>query len=172
MPRPKIDLPKSAPDIWLNLSAATALAILTGVTASGYAEIPNAIPFRFSMDGWPEPYLDRLPTFTLPFIGLLVYILVQLLTLRVHRFPYPVRITHFNAAAEYRSAIRLMQFLLTMLLLGLAYVQYQTVHVGLGEYTSPGFWAVAIYLLVLAGGTTFYLRQLYAPVDKVPALQL
>ncbi|WP_116107495.1 hypothetical protein [Lewinella sp. IMCC34191] len=171
MPRPRIDLPKSAADIWLKLAAATALAILIAITASGFANIPGAIPFRFSMNGWPTPYGDRLPYLFLPLVGTLVFVLVQLLTLRVHRFPYPVRITHFNAASEYRSAIRMMRFLVTMLLLGLTYVEYQTVQVGLGGYETPGMWLVALYAMVMIAGTVYFLRQLYTPAEEVPTLQ-
>lgn len=171
MPRPKINLPKSPADTWYHLATALALAILIGVSASGFADVPAAIPFRFSMNGWPFPYPDRLIYLGLPLLGLLIFVLVQLLTRRVHRFPFPVRITHFNAASEYRSAIRMMRFLLAMLLLGLAYIQYLTVQVELGGYSTPGLWLVAVYALFMVGGTIYFLRQLYAPVEKMPALQ-
>ena len=171
MPRPRIDLPKSAPDIWLTLSATLALAILAAITAKGYADIPTTIPFRFGTSGWPELYADRVQYWILPFVGSLIFALVQLLTRRVHRFPYPVRITPHNAAARYRIAIRLMQFLLTLLLLGLSYVQYYTLQVAAGNQPAPALMLAVLYLVVLVIGALHFSRQLYAPEKEVRVLQ-
>ena len=172
MPRPKIDVPKSAPDLWLTLSATFALVLLAGITAKGYADTPHTIPFRFGMNGWPVLYADRVRYWILPFTGSMVFAVVQLLTLRVHRFPYPVRITPRNAAVRYRAAIRLMYFLLTLFLLGVSYLQHYTLEIGAGGQPLPRFWPAVLYLLILTAGTLYFTRQLYSPEEDVPALQL
>ena len=172
MPRPKIDVPKSAPDFWLTCSAVLALATLAAVTAKGYADIPNTLPFRFGMNGWPELYADRVRYWILPFVGSMVFAVIQLLTLRVHRFRYPVRITPHNAVARYRVAIRLMYFWLTLLLLGLSYLQHYTLELGAGNRPVPVLWLAVLYLLILTIGTLYFTRQLYTPEKERPVLQV
>ena len=171
MPRPKIDVPKSAPDVWLTCSAVLTLVALAGITARGYAEVPNTIPLRFSTNGWPSLYPDRVIFWILPFVGSLVFGVVQLLTLRVHRFRYPVRITPHNAAARYRTVIRLMQFLLSLLLLGLTYVQYYLLQTAAGSRPVSGLWLALPYLVALASGTLYFARQLYTPEKEIGVLR-
>ncbi|PPK88497.1 hypothetical protein CLV84_1465 [Neolewinella xylanilytica] len=167
MPRPKIHLPKSAADYWLELGSLASLLLLVFVSFSGFVRVPTTIPFRFGMDGWPDLYPSRIRFGLLPFLGVVVYAVGQLLTLRPHRFSYPARITPANAAVHYRNAIRLLQFVLAWLLLSMSYLQFRTARAEAGLYGGPSLLVAILLLVLLVSGGWYFLRPLLATSQRM-----
>jgi uncharacterized membrane protein len=163
--RPIIQLPKNSFEKILDLFAFAALCLLIGVVAGHYYYLDEEIPVHFDINGVADQYGNRATVWTLPAIGLVMYLFLSLISRIPHRFNYPFKVTSENAERVYRSGRSFIIFMKGWLMLILAGVSYHMVdHAANGKstldnYSFVGLLAMLMVIPLVAFVLIFYQRR-------------
>jgi uncharacterized membrane protein len=150
-PRPILDLPKSRLDKVLELFAFMALCLLIGVVAGHYYYLDEEIPVDFDINGVAVQYGSRATVWTLPIIGIVMYIFLTLISRVPHLFKYPFEITYENAERVYRAGRAFITFTkgwVTLVLAGIAYHMVDHAANGKSKLDNYSFVGLLIMFLI------------------------
>jgi uncharacterized membrane protein len=110
--RPDYKKTDPAPVDWiLEFLSLAGLLILWGMAFYYFRKLPETIPTHFNMSGQPDDFGSKSSFWTLPAVGLVIYIGFTLLVKIPEKFNYPITITPANAQRQYLLAIRMIRTL-------------------------------------------------------------
>lgn len=109
--RPKIDVLLSKSDIITEVLGWILLFLMWCYVLFVYSKLPEIIPTHFSFSGKADAYGSKSSIFTLPILGLVIFVLLTILNRFPHIFNYPVTITEDNALQQYKMGTRVLRYL-------------------------------------------------------------
>ncbi len=161
MRRPRVFIPSETADRWLNRLSAIIFIVLLVTSTVGYMSLPVTIPIQFGVDGWPVDFGPRALFWIYPGLGTLLFAGSRWFLSRQRRQNHPVRSTGNTAEFHHRNTSRYLNYLLVVVLLALIYVEYVTVSYFTGPLMSLGSWFLPLILLLVIGGSVYFLRRAY-----------
>ena len=116
-----------------------------------YNKLPDEIPMHYGFDGKPDAYSGKWTIVVLPIVGLVMYAGLSLIRKIPHLYNYAWPITETNAKAMYTLSVNLITWIKMEIVLMFAYIQFQTVWIGMGKALELGvlFLPVAIGAMVV-----------------------
>ena len=125
--RPKLKVPLSKSEIiveglgWILLFSMWCYILFV------YNRLPDIIPTHFSFSGKADAYGSKSSIFTLPILGLIIFVLLTILNRFPHIFNYTVIITEDNALQQYKMGTRVLRYLkLIIAIIFIAIVYFTT----------------------------------------------
>ncbi len=159
MGNPKIDLPLQPLDKALNLVCVVGLLALFIIPWYYYAQLPETIPNHFGTSGDPDRYGQKKYIWTLPIIGLMVFLLMTFINKYPHKFNYLQKITEKNAHRQYSLATRMIRILNVFTILLFLHLVYKSIQIALGNATGLGSFSMTLFFLFLLGFTMYSFSQ-------------
>lgn len=147
--RPRIQVEKASLDHWLERAALALLLFLWAYTLYDYFTLPETIPTHFNARGEPDDYGSKATLLLLPVIGSVIYLVMNRLNRYPHLMNYPVTITEDNAAAHYRTALRLLRIVKAIVLLIFSAIVVMTHRAALQPGTGLGRWFLPVTVLII-----------------------
>lgn len=161
--RPVLSVPRSSPTVILDLIAIMGLLALWAASVYGWTQAPLRVPIHFGIDGHPDVWSNnRNWLWLLPCVGTVQLVIFTAIRRFPHAFNYPVPITAENAAYQYTIAVNLVTWLNVEILLSLAYIQWQMARAALDHAIGLGVWFIPLFLLVILGTSSYWLRAALA----------
>ena len=154
-PRPVIRL--TTADIITKLVGILGLLLLIGLPIYFYNSLPDTILRHYGANGEPDGYSDNAIIWTLPVIGVIMYVGMFWLSRYPHVFNYPQEVTEDNAERLYTIGTRMMRTLNAIISCVFAYITYSTIQTSLGQQSGLGTWFTPIFMTLLFGAVGYYL---------------
>lgn len=158
--RPKIKIPKNRWDYLIEALGFGAILFLLIYPSIYYSDLPQEIPIHYGANGKPDNFGDKMSLFTLPLIGIVIYIGIYYLSRYPHLFNYATEINHENAFDQYQKASRLLRFTNTVVIFVFAYILYSSVQTALGNQNGLGDSFLWIFIALMASPIVIYLLSL------------
>jgi uncharacterized membrane protein len=147
--RPKVDLPLTPVEMFLNIGTFLALIALLGITLWGFLTVPDTIPTHFNLQGQPNNYGGKGTFLLLPFVGIMLFILLQVVGRYPHTYNFPWPITEENAARQYQIARTLIYWLNFLFGCMFLFIQWQAIQAAISGELPDSFVFVVIGVVVL-----------------------
>jgi uncharacterized membrane protein len=119
--------------------------------------LPERIPTHFNGAGVPDGFGAKSSVWTLPAIGVFMYILMTAVSAFPQIFNYPVKITEQNAPVQYRLATRFIRILKTLILVLFLFLSYKTFSTALGKTMGLGKAFLPVFIILTIFPIIFYL---------------
>lgn len=158
--RPKIKVPKNQWDYLIEAIGFAAVFFMLIYPGVHYGGLPQEIPIHFDANGQPDNYGDKSTIWTLPTVGVILFLGMQLLNRFPHIFNYPIKITPKNAADQYRKAARLLRTVNSIVAIVFAYILFSSVQTALGNQSGLGGSFIWIFVLLMISPLAIYLLTL------------
>lgn len=142
--RPKIKVPLEPIDIIADLISLSLLITLIIFTAVQIQDMPETIPTHFNFEGEADDFGSKYSMSILPGIGIIMFILFNVLNRYPYIHNYMVNITEENVLKNYRFSTRILRFVLLFVLLLFAYIQYTVVRYVENDGVAFSNWLVPI----------------------------
>lgn len=110
------------------------------ITLLAYKHLPDEIPTHYNGLGEVDAYGDKITIFFLPLIATVLFVIVSITAKKPHLFNYSETITSENAEAQYKNAMRFMQFINLFMLLIFIFIDYKTIQIALNKSGNLGIW--------------------------------
>ncbi|MCM2316179.1 MAG: DUF1648 domain-containing protein [Thermoanaerobaculia bacterium] len=136
--RPRVDLPPSALDRFLQAAALLGAFVLGGALIAIPTTMPERVPLHFGVSGQPDRWGSPVELMILPTIGIVMWVSLELLARAPHIYNYPVPITMENAPCQYTLARRLVRWLSAALVWFFALLLLETARVASGVRSDLG----------------------------------
>lgn len=116
-----------------------------------YSALPETIPVHFGANGVVDRYGSKSELIPFPIIGLFIFGLLTALERYPQAYNYPSRLNETNAAAFYKNARQLLNYIKNLVALLFAYCTY--VIMNLTGELSFVFWLIlaSIFVIVIIG---------------------
>jgi len=157
MDRPKLKINLDASDWAIEIVGAFFLILMVGFPFYYFNELPDIIPRHFNAAGEPDGFSQKHIIWTLPAIGLVIYIGLFFLNKYPHIFNYPTEITQENAERQYRIATKLIRTLNMLISASFFYIGYSTIQTALNKQDGIGTLFLPIFLLGIFGTIGIYM---------------
>lgn len=150
MDRPRIKIELDISDWIIEIIGLAFLVLMIGFPFYYYNQLPETFPLHFNASGEPDGFSQKNMLWTLPAIGLVLYIGMSILNRYPHLFNYPKEITEENAPRQYRIATKLIRSLNMLIAVSLFYLVLGIIQTsmykqdGLGAYFAPIFLATIL----------------------------
>jgi len=142
--------PGMTPLDWiLEMLALISLLGFFGFAIYHYPRLPDVIPTHFNAAGVPDGYDSKNTLWSLPAIGLFVYVLLSLVNLIPHKFNYVKKITPQNALRQYTLATRFIRILKIILVILFFFISKGTVDVATGLSGGLGLWFMPVFMSMI-----------------------
>ena len=150
--RPRIELQKTTADQRLDL-------IIIGITIAMicmplyfYTQLPDIISIHFNAAGEVDGHGSKQLIWIIPVIGILMYLGMNQLLKFPHTFNYPTKVTEENAERLYKSAVKMMRYILLFTQLVILFIIIATIYSALQSGKSLlGPWFLITVLLTSIG---------------------
>lgn len=159
MARPRINIELKPVDIITELIAILGLVLLIGLPMYFFDELPDSIPRHYGANGEPDGFSEKGIIWTLPIIGVLMYVGMFWLNKYPHIFNYPQEVTKENAKRIYTIGTRMIRTLNAIITCVFAYITYSTIQTALGKQSGLGNWFTPILMMFIFGITGYFLYQ-------------
>jgi len=159
MERPKIKIDLDISDYIIESIGATFLVLMIGWPLYYFNELPEIIPRHFNAAGEPDGYSQKKIIWTLPAIGLVIYIGMFFLNKFPHIFNYLKEITKENAERQYRIATKLIRTINMLIAVSFFYIGFGTIQTALNEQDGLGKFFLPITLVATFGTIGIYMYQ-------------
>ena len=159
MGQPKIKIKLNIMDVIIEVIGFLAILCLILLPLYHYESIPEEIPRHYGLDGKPDAYDSKNVLYTLPAIGVIMYIALSILNRFPHLFNYAVSITKENAKAQYKNASKLIRYLNTFLAIVFLYITHSAIQTAYGNKDGLGEFFIFIFLFVITEGIIFFLLR-------------
>ena len=116
MTQPRLKLAYDFWDYFLEVSGLIFLILLMLWPTIHFSSLPEIIPTHFNGFGKADGFGSKATVWTLPVIGLGLFIFLFFLNKYPHVFNYPVKITAENAKYQYGLATKMMRMLNTVVI--------------------------------------------------------
>jgi uncharacterized membrane protein len=135
-----------------------AICVLSGTwifSFWAYSRLPDIIPVHFDFDGTPNDYGSRGTFFTLPAIGIGVYVLITMISRYPHLFNYPKQVTEENAERLYSMSTTMMRYLKTAVLVIFGTISVDTYSAAINKDTGFMAWGMPLEMALMLGPLIF-----------------
>lgn len=147
--QPKIDLPNSDAEVWLQRITILAIAASFVLVGINYAQLPDEIPVHFDLSGHPNSWGPKIIIWVLPGIMSATAGFLLWLSTMPHNLNYPVKITPENAAFQYKKT-RLVLRWLSFVTAGMTfYLSWKTIQIALGKASQLDPWFLWVFLSLI-----------------------
>lgn len=163
MSRPKIKVPLQSLDLILELSTISVLLLTCGYAIFQYAHLPDTIPTHFNAAGEADSFGSKSSIFTIPAIGMAVYVLILIVNRYPHVHNYMVEITAENALKNYRVSMRILRFVNLFCIALMGYITYAIVRASSGETMTLGSWFLPLVIgssIIIPIALIIYMKRL------------
>lgn len=153
MSRPRLSLPTSLPEQFLDGIAFIILIVSISIVFSVWGLIPDRVPRHFGLSGPPDAWGGKGNLLIFPVMNLIFFIGFAVLCRFPHLFNYPWEITEENAPRQYRLARTLIRWLRLVVMAFFTYLEWLMIRitqgnsVGLGKWLAPMMAGVIIVSL-------------------------
>jgi len=156
--RPKIKAELEPIDRIIQSFGLIAMATLIAFPLYYFNQLPDIIPSHYGSNGEPDGFSGKAIIWTLPIIGILLYVGLHCLSYYPHIYNYPQKVTEQNAKRLYTIATKVIRFLNAQIALVFSYITYSTIHTALGNKGGLGksFLLVFVISNVLVLGYLVY----------------
>ena len=144
--RPKIKVPFEPIDIIVEVISMTILVLMTIYTIIEYKNLPESIPTHFNAQGIADDFSGKSMIWTLPVIGIVMYVGLFFLNKFPHIHNYMVNINEKNALKNYRFSTRILRGVNLCTVALFAYIQYTIITSSKGENITISSWFLPIVL--------------------------
>lgn len=151
MNRPKLNIELAPRDKWMEGIALIGLLLLLGLPLYYYNSLPATLPAHFGLDGQADASSSRGSIWTLPVLGIFLYVMLTFLNKYPHKFNYFQEITPENAERQYQFATRVIRFLKMIIMWILAYIVYATIQTALQHQPGLGSYFGALLSVFIVG---------------------
>ena len=159
MERPKIKIDLDISDYIIEVIGAIFMIMMIGWPLYYFNELPEIIPRHFNAAGEPDGFSQKNIIWTLPAIGLVIYIGMFCLNKFPHIFNYPKGITKENAEQQYRIATKLIRTINMLTAVSFFYIGYGTIQTASNKQDGLGTFFLPIFLLAIFGTIGIYMYQ-------------
>jgi uncharacterized membrane protein len=156
MERPKIIPRPDEVDRLLEAVGIAGLLFLIGVPIYYYGALPETIPHHYDATGKPDAYGEKGIIWTLPLLGLALFVFLTALKKSPHMFNYTVKITRENAERQYALANKMLRAITAIITCGFAYIAYGTVRAALGMQDGLSRVFTPVFLILIMGTVVFF----------------
>lgn len=147
--RPKIKVPISKIDRFIEKVSFVLLIFLWAFTIFSFIKLPEIIPIHFDALGTPNGYGNKLSLFLLPVITSVLYICLTYLNKYPWVFNYIVQITEENAESQYSFTSRMIQLLKCSMMLIFTLLALYSYWTANGKSETPGWWFLPLFAGIL-----------------------
>ncbi|OGX81330.1 hypothetical protein BEN48_06610 [Hymenobacter glacialis] len=144
--RPKIIIAPTPGDSQRELLAWGLLAFLWALATWSYFQIPDTVPVHYNFAGQPDRYGEKAGVLHLPMVATVLFVAMTALGRFPHVLNYPSAITAANAPGKYRSAVRLLQGLKTVIVLVFLFLVFRTYQTATEQASGLGGWFLPVAL--------------------------
>lgn len=159
MERPRIKIEKNLVDIATEIIGILGLILLIGLPLYYFDKLPETIPRHFGANGQPDGFSGKGIIWTLPIIGIVMYIGIFWLNKYPHIFNYPQQVTKENAERLYKIVTRMIRTLNAIISCVFAYITYSTIQTALGNQNGLGAWFNLVFMILMFGITGYFLYK-------------
>jgi uncharacterized membrane protein len=159
MTRPKIKIKSEPIDRIVESIGVIGIILLIGLPVFYYSSLPDIIPRYYGSSGEPDGFSGKGIIWTLPAIGLVMYVGMAMLNKFPHIFNYLIEITTENAERQYKIATKLLRFLNTIIACVFCYITYATIQTALGKQSGLGSYFTPIFMVLIFGIIGIYLYK-------------
>ena len=159
MTRPKIKIENEPIDWIVQSIGIIGIILLIGLPIFHYSSLPDIIPRHYGFNGKPDGFSGKGIIWTLPAIGLVMYVGMAILNKFPHIFNYLIEITSENAERQYKIATKLLRFLNTIIVCVFCYITYATIQTALGKQSGLGSYFTPIFMVLIFGTIGIYLYK-------------
>ena len=160
MTRPKIKIELDPIDKFINGTGILGILLLIALPLYFYRELPEVIPSHFGFDGEADGFNDMNSIWTLPVIGVMIYLGMAILIKYPHIFNYPKEITEENAEQMYRIAGKFIRVLNAVSACIFAYITYSSIQTALGNQIGLGGYFALVFLILMFATIGYFLYKL------------
>ena len=153
--RPAIQIKRNSIDFILEYVAIITLLFLWAFTTYHYKRLPDNIPIHFDLSGKADDFGTKNSLWLLPIVVTIVILTLRILSRYPHKFNYLVKITNENAEKQYKSSVRLLQFLQVSLAVLFMYINAKQIK-GAYQFKSTLDWWFIPLLFAVILIPTFY----------------
>lgn len=125
--RPILTLEWKFLDILLEAAAGLCIIVATVIVLSQYGALPDRIPTHYNAHGAADDYGSKSSLFFLLAINFGTYLMITWVTRMPQNFNYPVQITAYNAAYQYRLSMRLLRWIKLAIALNFSWMLYAAI---------------------------------------------
>lgn len=156
MERPIIEIKKTPIDIVIEIIGFLGLILLLGLPLYYFDKLPETIPRHFAATGEPDGFSGKGMIWTLPVIGITMYVGMFWLNKHPHIFNYSQPVTKENAERLYTIGTKMIRTLNAIITCVLAYITYSTIQTALGNQNGLGVWFLPVFMISLFGITAYF----------------
>ncbi|MFH1296929.1 MAG: DUF1648 domain-containing protein [Bacteroidota bacterium] len=149
LPRPVIRFEMGPADWILEGLSIVALLSFFGFILYQYHLLPDTIPTHFNATGTPDDYGRKDTLWALPFVTLIIYTVLTVISRIPEKFNFPVKITPANARVQYLLSLRLFRILKLAITLMFFYIGYTSVMISLNHADALGIWFLSVFLAAI-----------------------
>ena len=157
--RPRLKIARTSADWLMEIAGVVLLLLLMGMPVFYYSELPELVPRHYNALGEPDAYSDKATLWVLPLVGTVLFVGLLILSRFPHVFNYLEEITEQNAPRQYRMAARMVRILNLVVVAAFAFIQYRTIHIGLGEENALGVWFLPVLLSAITLPIVYLIYQ-------------
>ena len=159
MNTPKVRLTLDRFDIIIEILGALGVLLLIALPILHYNDLPESIPRHYGVDGEPDGFGQKNVIWTLPLVGIALYIGLSILTRHPHLFNYPNDITEENKVRQYTIGAKMVRMLKTIIIGSFAYIIYITIQNALYGKQGLGNYFLIIFLGLIFGAIGYFIFQ-------------
>ena len=159
MERPRIKIKKTSVDFATEIVGIIGLLLLIGLPLYYFEKLPETIPRHFGANGEADGFSGKGIIWTLPIIGMVMYVGMFWLNKYPHIFNYPQQVTKENAERLYTIGTRMIRTLNSIITCIFAYITYSTIQTSLGNQDGLGTWFTPVFVILIFGVTGYFLYQ-------------
>ncbi len=156
MGRPRIRIKKTQVDYAIEIVGILGLILLISLPLFYFDKLPETIPRHFGANGEPDGFSGRGIIWTLPIIGIIMYIGLFWLNKYPHIFNYPQQVTRENAERLYAIGTRMIRTLNAIITCVFAYITYSTIQTALENQNGLGTWFLPVFMILIFGITGYF----------------
>jgi uncharacterized membrane protein len=159
MSRPRLKLPSSPLERFLDGLALIVLVVSFTIALSAWGVLPDRFPRHFGISGPPDAWGGKGNLLFLPILNLVFFICLTVLGRYPHLYNYPWKITGENAPRQYLLARTLVGWLRVVVMTFFTYLEWLMIQITRGNMTELGKWFLPALTGVMIGSLGVYLLK-------------
>ncbi len=134
--RPKLVIKPTTRDKIIQLSSYLFLLVSYIMAIWIYSTSPEKIPYHFNTNGFPDIMESKNYIFIIPILATLVFLLINFLFKRPHKYNYSQELNEDNVEENYRRGILLLR-VLNIVIIALSIAFIYEIHIGIEHFYYP-----------------------------------